>query len=342
MAQLIRLWKVDDGLLSEVPLDAPETEAKLEDWLSTDISIIDDDLLVVGRQIRTGFGGVIDLLCMDSEGDLVILELKRSRTPREITAQALDYASWVVDIDHEQVTDLADEYLKSQGGLEPAFRERFDSNLPDTINNSHRIVIIGSQIDSSTERIVQYLSEHHGVNINVVTFQFFKDMEGGEFIARSFLLQPEEVEYKSQSRGTSKRRPKLTLEQLQQIAEGKGVGGIYREALGQLRLFFDRPRRRRTWLSLGGRLDDKWGVMLNLIPSESSDVEGLAFQAYTLRLSKRFGLAEDTLRQALPEIIEDWEYYRDAPPEWSGVQGYFPDMDSVSRFASLLGRGNAV
>ena len=42
-------------------------------WLEKDISIISTDLLVIGRQIETDFGGVIDLLCIDPNGDLVIM-----------------------------------------------------------------------------------------------------------------------------------------------------------------------------------------------------------------------------------------------------------------------------
>lgn len=66
---------------------------------------------MVGRQVETDFGGLIDLLCVDAAGDLVVVELKRDKTPREITAQALDYASWVVNLTHERVTSIAEAYL---------------------------------------------------------------------------------------------------------------------------------------------------------------------------------------------------------------------------------------
>jgi RecB family endonuclease NucS len=47
------------------------------------------------RHSSAPIGGRIDLLCINGDGDIVIVELKRDKTPREITAQALDYASWV-------------------------------------------------------------------------------------------------------------------------------------------------------------------------------------------------------------------------------------------------------
>jgi hypothetical protein len=44
---------------------------------------------------------------MDRRGDLIILELKKDKTPREITAQILDYASWVKDLFYSNTPQLA-------------------------------------------------------------------------------------------------------------------------------------------------------------------------------------------------------------------------------------------
>jgi hypothetical protein len=46
------------------------------------------------------------LLCIERTGDLVIVELKRDKTPREITAQTLDYASWVTELSRERISAL--------------------------------------------------------------------------------------------------------------------------------------------------------------------------------------------------------------------------------------------
>ena len=39
--------------------------------------------MLIGRQVRTGFGGIIDLLAIAPDGSLVLIELKRDKTPRE-------------------------------------------------------------------------------------------------------------------------------------------------------------------------------------------------------------------------------------------------------------------
>jgi hypothetical protein len=51
--------------------------------------------MLIGRQEDTGFGGRIDLLAIAPAGSRVLIELKRDSTPREVVAQALDYASWM-------------------------------------------------------------------------------------------------------------------------------------------------------------------------------------------------------------------------------------------------------
>jgi hypothetical protein len=98
MSQEVRLWRVgEEDRLAECAQASLNLEVRLEEWLARDISILSDELLVIGRQVETAFGGLIDLLCIDRTGDLVIVELKRDKTPREITAPTLDYASWVAD-----------------------------------------------------------------------------------------------------------------------------------------------------------------------------------------------------------------------------------------------------
>ncbi len=100
MTSEIKLWEIQNGSqLKHVEGSTLDLEERLEDWIEEDISMLSEDLLVIGRQLTTDFGGKIDILCIDRIGDLAIVELKRDKTPRDITAQTLDYASWVKDLE---------------------------------------------------------------------------------------------------------------------------------------------------------------------------------------------------------------------------------------------------
>ena len=179
----------------------------------------------------------MDCLCIDSKGDLVIIELKRDRTPRDVTAQVLDYASWVVSLSSDQITKIADEHLGDKGPLDAAFVQRFNEDLPDSLNQSHRMLVVAGGIDSSTERIVQYLSMS-GIGINVISFEHFTDDDGAELLSRVFLIEPEEVSTRVSAR--SKRRPNITYEELEEIASENGVEHLYDKLVVALSNFLAR------------------------------------------------------------------------------------------------------
>jgi len=46
------------------------------------------ELLIVGQQVHTNSGNRLDLLGMDVDGDLHLIELKRDRTPRDMTSSS--------------------------------------------------------------------------------------------------------------------------------------------------------------------------------------------------------------------------------------------------------------
>ena len=84
----------------------------------------------------------------------MIVELKRDKTPREVTAQALDYASWVKTLNADEIEAVASAHLKGES-LESAFRKKFNSDVPDVLNEHHSMLVVASEIDDSTERIIR-------------------------------------------------------------------------------------------------------------------------------------------------------------------------------------------
>jgi hypothetical protein len=197
----MNLWKVDGKKLKELPKSRLNSENRLEEWIEKDSSITGLDILIIGRQVITFFGGRIDLLGIDNDGNLVILELKKDKTPRDVVAQALDYAAWIKNLSYDQVEQIAASYLKRD--LKEVFMDRFQNTIPEEINKNQSIVIVASELDPSSERIVQYLYSEYDVNINCIFFDFFTD-EDQEYLGRSWLMDPEDVLERSISK---KRQP---------------------------------------------------------------------------------------------------------------------------------------
>jgi hypothetical protein len=332
----IKLWRIEGGRVLENCDPANlDLEERLETWIEQDISILSPGLLIIGRQVETDFGGVIDLLCINQNGDLVIVELKRGLTPREITAQALDYASWVRELSNDRISTIADRYLGEGISFESAFAEKFGTDLPDVLNENHSILVVGSRIDASTERIINYLSDAYGVSINAITFQYFTTSQGDELLARVFLIDPDKIEYQAGWKRSSKRRRNLTYDELQDIAEEKGVGDLYQDFVTSLNHFF-KWRTTGSSIAFTGDFDGSRKTVLSLIPPRSSREDGLHFQIYFQRFCQLFGVSESEAIRLLPEKHDRWIYYVGAGPDYSGFSGYFRDADEIGAFLEGL------
>lgn len=187
---MTRLWRAEGQQLREIATSHPRSEANIEAWVAENPGMLGLDLLIIGRQVQTDFGGRIDLIGMDAAGDLTLIEVKRDRTPRDVIAQTLDYGSWIRGLTTGSVHALANQHLKRP--LSEAFRDTFGQNLPDVLNSSHNLLIVASSFDSSSRRIVEYLAEAHGVSINTAFFTYFNDGEA-EYLAADFLMDQEQV-----------------------------------------------------------------------------------------------------------------------------------------------------
>lgn len=175
-------------------------EERLEEILAKDIRIVSPNWMVIGRQVPTDYGTYIDLLCIDRDGHLVVIELKRDMTPREVVAQVLDYGSWVRTLKDEDIASIFEAYIQkyqpdgAKLSLDEAFKKSFPGQvLPDVLNESHELVVVASALDPSTERIVDYLANVHGVPINAVFFRVFQD-EGREYLTRAWFIEPTTVD----------------------------------------------------------------------------------------------------------------------------------------------------
>jgi hypothetical protein len=196
------LWRIDADNLVAINPSALDTERNLEDWIERNPSMLDQDLLIIGRQVKTDHGGVIDLLGVDSTGAIAVIELKKDKTPREIVPQVLDYASWVSGLKTPDISRIAEQYLKGRNAgrnLPDAFREKFGQSIPDVLNTSHSMVIVASALDPSSKRIVEYLSQVHDVLINTAFFTVFSDGER-RYLSADWLMDQEEVVVRSENR----------------------------------------------------------------------------------------------------------------------------------------------
>ncbi len=165
------LWRVGKNP-SPVARGTMPSEKLLEDMLEANLRILSPDWMFFGRQVTTGTG-FIDLLAVARDGSIVVIELKKSKTSRDVVSQTLDYMSWISTLAPEEVASLFHE--RHGVDLAEKFSEHFGSQLEgDQLNSRQLGVIVASEPDPSTERIVSYLSRQ-GISMNLNTFEVFSE-----------------------------------------------------------------------------------------------------------------------------------------------------------------------
>ena len=169
------LWEVDEETKGSKRLEEAErtgTEALLEDILVRNPDMLMPGLELVGRQLPTA-NGYLDLLGVDSEGRLVVFELKRGTLRRKAVAQAVDYASWLDSREDAELYRLIGENSGQRGIVRIGnFEEWYDSNDNWASLESLRpvrIVLVGLGADEPAQRMADWLAAK-GVEIDLLTF----------------------------------------------------------------------------------------------------------------------------------------------------------------------------
>lgn len=196
MATEIKTWEIIDGKLQEVRTSLTaegRTEPyDLEEWINSNPDILGPDIKIIGRQVITR-SGPTDLLGIDSSGNIVIIELKRDKLPREALVQAIDYASDIASWDYERISEITAKHTGKS--LDEFLSEEFDEMAIENIdvNQAQRILLVGFSIEDALDRMVAWLSDSFSVNINAIVLNYTRTSSGAEILSRTTTI-PEEVE----------------------------------------------------------------------------------------------------------------------------------------------------
>jgi len=179
----------------QTAFDVHHEEAVLEGWLeSNPDGIVEDGLiLLIGRQVVTDLGGFIDLLGLDREGDVVVVELKRGKTPRDTVAQALEYASFAERLDTAQLEGILRSYLSDEAiSLAEHHREYFQLGADEAVafNKDQRIVIVGQRVTPEIRQTAMFLRSK-GIRVTCVEFTFFQANGGARLLSQEIVVGKE-------------------------------------------------------------------------------------------------------------------------------------------------------
>lgn len=211
---LYKLKKVNEdkesGILEKVKTDSIDYEKDFKNWLENSPSVLlDDDIestvLWIGRQVNATVGDAgkyPDLIGIDSNGDLVIVELKKGKTPREVVAQILEYASWGASLNYDNLNSIAQSYYsndKDLGGksLAAIFQDVF---LPESegevniqFNVNQKLYIVAEDISPIVKQVATHLRSRYKVDIYCMEYEVLKTQQGEFLISTEKILGYDEI-----------------------------------------------------------------------------------------------------------------------------------------------------
>ena len=196
VATEIKTWQIKDNELKEInsTLEQHDRREKehLEKWIKACPDILGNDILIIGEQVNTK-SGPLDYLGIDNSGNIVVIELKRDKLPRECVTQAIDYASDVATWDIDRLSEICIQY-NGQALYDYLSENLMGVELDDLIiNKAQRLLLVGFAIEEPLNRMVEWLSTNYDIGINAIILKYIKTTSGDELLSKTVII-PEEVE----------------------------------------------------------------------------------------------------------------------------------------------------
>ncbi len=138
----------------------------LQEWLAGHPEALGEELLIIQKEF-SGFNDTnerLDLLALDKKGNIVVIENKLDDTGRDVTWQALKYASYCSTLTKEQIRNIYQEYLDRKGTGDEArtrLSEFFSNTEYDELSlnsrQSQRIMLVAGSFRKEVTSTVLWL-----------------------------------------------------------------------------------------------------------------------------------------------------------------------------------------
>jgi hypothetical protein len=186
--EFLGLFKIDDsGKTHEIHREEFSSERQLESLIQKNPEVVLEGkpLLIIGRQVSTDLGSVIDLLGISASGNTVIIELKKGRTPREVLTQILEYGVWVQTLGYAELNKISIDNVNAKS-IRELYMDYFTENgllenIIENVNKEQLLVVIAKEIDQRIESISRYLREK-GINLRCLKYSFFSGESGEKYL----------------------------------------------------------------------------------------------------------------------------------------------------------------
>lgn len=156
--------------------------------------VFGEDLFFICRQSKTSSGKISDILALDSDGNVVIIELKKEKAKLGIELQALQYLADVGTYKGKEFLDYCRKKIKSteynidslEEDIKSFLQNQNPIDLPKKWNQAQSIILIAQSFDQTLISMGQWLAER-GVPFRCIAYQIY-EIEGKKYISFSTIF----------------------------------------------------------------------------------------------------------------------------------------------------------
>ena len=170
----------------------------IQEWVAANPSILGEDLLIIGKEFSKfdGTNERLDLLAVDSDGKLVIIELKRDDSGADAYWQAIKYASYFQKASAEVVIDILANYdgMSTEDAVHK-LRQHLDEDDLGSLNNDQRIILASHRFAPEVTSAALWLNGKLPNLITCVQLTPYLDGESMYVHANTIIPVPEAEDY---------------------------------------------------------------------------------------------------------------------------------------------------
>lgn len=182
------IYSFDNNSLQKVETTTFDSEGILERQhlqaaIKQKIEVIAPNCIVISEEFSEWSGSQrrIDLLAIDKEGNLVVIELKRTETGEHMELQALRYAAMVSTLTFSRATEIYQKYLISIGSENNAEANLieflgWEEPQEDDFGLDVRIILVSANFSKELTTSVMWLNERN-LDIRCVRLIPYKHQE---------------------------------------------------------------------------------------------------------------------------------------------------------------------
>ncbi|MCX7002557.1 MAG: endonuclease NucS [bacterium] len=169
----------------------------IQEWVEKRPDILGEDILIISKELILPSGRRLDLLGLDSEGRLVVIELKKDDTGADVDWQSIKYVACVANFSNDDIIEYFAKYQKidvseSQRQIEVYLDKDCDI---ESMNQEQRIIIASKEFNSEVISAVLWL-RNYDIDIKCVRLEPYLDVDSQLFLKPEIIIPlPEAKDY---------------------------------------------------------------------------------------------------------------------------------------------------